>query len=69
MGQVKTNLEEAVLAVPPTNLGWVFQPENTERTHAILFHAFSLTVTTQIKGSIEHHKEKKVTMSRPTAST
>lgn len=56
--------------VPPTNLGWVFQPENMERSHVLLFHGFLLTVTTQIKGSFAHHREKKShSITRPTAST
>lgn len=63
MGQVKSNSEEAVLAVPPTNLGWVFQPANMERTH-VLFHGFLLTVRTQIKDSSANHRGKEVTMSQ-----
>lgn len=55
MGQDKTNLARAVLVVLCTSLGWVFQPENTDRNNFLLFHCFLLMVTTQIKGSIAHH--------------
>lgn len=59
MGQVKTNLARAVLIVLCTSLGWVFQRENTERSHFLLFHCFLLMVTTQINGSIAHHGVEK----------
>lgn len=72
MGQVKTNLARAVLVVLCTSLGWVFQPENTERSHFLLFHYFLLVVTTKIKGSVAHRgveKKKIEDVTRPTAST
>jgi len=68
VGPVKTNVAKAVLIVLCTSLGWLFQPENMERSNFLLFYCFLLMVTMQIKGAIAHHrvekKKKRFTMSQ-----